>query len=232
MFTTSTESVAVADGQFDLHLWIPQSGQGPAVLLIQEIFGVGPYIRAVAERLVAMGYVVGAPDVFWRIQPGFTAAHSPEGLESAIGMVPKFDFGKGVTDCIDALGVLAARPETTGVPGVIGFCLGGGLGWFVAARAEPSCAVLYYGSAITAGLGEVDAITCPTLLHWGDKDAYIPAPTLATIEAAIAGHDNITSRTWSAGHAFDNHEAPMFWNADAAAAAWAVTDQFLRTHLG
>ena len=51
-------------------VWLPDAGHGPGLLLIQEIFGVGPYIRAVAERLAAAGYVVGAPDVFWRFAPG------------------------------------------------------------------------------------------------------------------------------------------------------------------
>jgi len=42
---------------------------GAGILLIQEIFGVGDYMEAVAEDLVALGYVVAAPDMFWRIEP-------------------------------------------------------------------------------------------------------------------------------------------------------------------
>jgi carboxymethylenebutenolidase len=75
-----TESVAVDDGEFDLHVWTPDAGRGPAILLIQEVFGVGPYIRAVAERLADAGYVVGAPDVFWRFHRNWEADHSQAGL--------------------------------------------------------------------------------------------------------------------------------------------------------
>jgi dienelactone hydrolase len=69
MPTTRTDQVAVDGGAFDLHVWLPESGTGPGVLLIQEIFGVGAYIRAVGERLAALGYVVGAPDVFCLADP-------------------------------------------------------------------------------------------------------------------------------------------------------------------
>ena len=60
MSTYRTDQVAVDGGSFDLHVWVPDRGSGPGLLLLQEIFGVGPYIRAVAERLAELGYVVGA----------------------------------------------------------------------------------------------------------------------------------------------------------------------------
>ena len=59
-----TEAVPCGDaGEMSLFVWEPAGTPVGSVLLIQEIFGVGPYIRAVAERLAAAGYVVGAPDV-------------------------------------------------------------------------------------------------------------------------------------------------------------------------
>ena len=67
---TRTEQVTVDGGSFDLHVWLPPQTTGPGVLLLQEIFGVGAYIKAVAARLAREGYVVGAPDLFWRIRPG------------------------------------------------------------------------------------------------------------------------------------------------------------------
>jgi len=58
---TRTDTVVVADGSFAAHVALPERGEGPGILLLQEIFGVAPYIIAVAERLAAMGYVVVAP---------------------------------------------------------------------------------------------------------------------------------------------------------------------------
>jgi dienelactone hydrolase len=56
--TTRTEQVAVPGGGYDLTVWLPESGTGPGVLLLQEIFGVGAYLHAVAADLTRMGYVV------------------------------------------------------------------------------------------------------------------------------------------------------------------------------
>ena len=102
--TTRTDRIAAHDGgQFDGHVWLPDRGSGPGMLLLQEIFGVGPYIRSVAERLASAGYVVVAPDVFWRINPNWEADHDEQGLNDSISMMGKFDFVQGVDDCVAAL---------------------------------------------------------------------------------------------------------------------------------
>ena len=79
------------------------AGRGPRSLLIQEIFGVGAYIRAVAERLADAGYVVGAPDVFWRFAPGWAADHDEAGLGASIEKVQQLDFPQAIADCVAAL---------------------------------------------------------------------------------------------------------------------------------
>jgi carboxymethylenebutenolidase len=229
---TRTDQVTVADGSFDLHLWVPDAGAGPGILLFQEIFGVGSYLRAVAERLVALGYVVGAPDVFWRIQPNWEADHDEQGLQDSLEMVSKFDFALGVDDCTAALGALAAEPEVEGGVGVVGFCLGGLLAYHVAARAEPAVTVSYYGSNIAAGLGLAEKVSCPIQFHFGENDGYIPIEQVRQIELAFSARPECEVHVQpGAGHAFDNHEAAMFHHPEAAAAAWALTTGFLGKHL-
>ena len=227
-----TESVTCgADGDMDLHIWRPAGGGTAAILLIQEIFGVGPYIRAVAERLVGAGYIVGAPDVFWRIQRNWEADHSEEGLGASFGLVQQLDFPNAVSDCVAALGHLAALEGVTGAPGVMGFCLGGTLSFGVAANAEPSVCVSYYGSGVPDMLGVIDQIHCPTLLHFGNEDAFIPNAGVDAVGEAIAGREGFALNVENAGHAFDNHEAAMFYNEAAANAAWAKTMAFLGLYL-
>ena len=137
--TTRTEQLTAHDGgQFDGHLWVPDSGSGPGLLLLQEIFGVGPYIRSVAERLAIQGYVVLAPDVFWRIQPNWEADHDEKGLTDSIGLMGQFDFVQGVDDCVAAFEHLDEMSEVQGGTGVIGFCMGGLLTYHVAAATEPA----------------------------------------------------------------------------------------------
>lgn len=214
-----------------MHVWTPPSGSGPGLLLIQEIFGVGPYIRAVADRLAAAGYVVGAPDLFWRFAPGWEAGHDQAGLEASLAQVGNLDFPAAIGDCATALGSLAVLDEVSGTPGVIGFCLGGTLAWAVAVAGDPAVCVSYYGSGVASMLDGIDAVSCPTLFHFGNADAYIPNDDVEAVNTAIDGRSGFVLNVENAGHAFDNHESAMFWNESAAQAAWAKTTAFFGEHL-
>ena len=229
-----TDHVTTADGTMDLYVWVPEAGHGPGILLLQEIFGVGSYLRAVAERLVAHGYVVAAPDVFWRIQPHWEADHSEQGLNESMAIAGQFfpQLPTGIADCVAALHRLEELPEVRGGAGVMGFCLGGLLAYHVAALAHPAAAVSYYGSGIAGGLDQLPQITCPLLFHFGGDDPYIPADQVAAIASAVEPLEHVELHVQhAAGHAFDNHDAPMFHHPEAAAAAWAITTGFLAKHL-
>lgn len=225
-----TESVTVPDGTFDLHVWSPGE-PAPGVLVLQEIFGVGEYIEAVCERLATAGYVAAAPDLYWRTAPGFRAGHDEAGLQASFEQVGRLDVPQAIVDAVAALGALGDLPDVAGRPGVIGFCLGGTLAWGVAAQGDPSCCVSYYGSGVPDMLGLADEVRCPVLLHFGDDDPYIPGERIDAVDAVVAGHRNLTLNVEHAGHAFDNHVAPMFSVPAAAAAAWAKTLAFLETNL-
>ncbi len=218
----------------DLHVWTPDGETRGAVLLIQEIFGVGPYIRAVAERLAQAGYIVGAPDVFWRFERNWQSDHSESGLGASIEKVQQLDFPTAVGDCTAALAHLARSSNPKGAdsrPAVMGFCLGGTLAWAVAAAADPSVCISYYGSGVPDMIGMIDQVSCPTLFHFGNADAYIPNEGVDRVGAAIAGREGFVLNVENAGHAFDNHESEMFYNESAANAAWAKTMAFLELSL-
>lgn len=229
--THRVDSIPLGDaGAMNVDVWTPAGGRGPAVLLIQEIFGVGPYIRSVAARLAEAGYLVGAPDVFWRFHPGWVADATPEGTQASMGEVANLDVHQAVEDCGAALDHLAGLDTVDGRPAVLGFCLGGTLAFGVAARFEPSACVSYYGSGIPALLDELAAVTCPTLFHFGSADAYIPGESIEALADATASHRHMTLNVEIAGHAFDN-PAPMFHDEAAARAAWSKTIAFLSQHL-
>ncbi len=232
MTTFRTDQVTCGDdGAMDLHVWVPDGSPKAALLLVQEIFGVGPYIRAVAERLADAGYLVGAPDVFWRFAPNWEAGHDQDGLTGSMEKVQQLDFPQAVGDCIAALGHLSSLDGIDAAPGVIGFCLGGTLAFAVAANASPSVCVSYYGSGVPSMLGMLDQVQCPTLFHFGNSDAYIPNEGVDAVGAAIAGREGFALNVEGAGHAFDNHESEMFWNEAAAKAAWSKTMAFLQLYL-
>ncbi len=231
MSTTRTEKVACSGGEMDLHLWTPTDAPRAAVLLVQEIFGVGPYIRAVAERLAHDGYLVGAPDVFWRFAPSWEADHDQDGLTASMEKVGQLDFPAAVGDLCAALAHLGAQPGIDEAPAVLGFCLGGTLAYAVAANAQPSVCVSYYGSGVPGMLGMLDQVSCPTLFHFGNQDAYIPNDGVQAIGAAISGREGFVLNVEQAGHAFDNHESEIFYDEPAAKAAWAKTMAFLGLYL-
>ncbi len=218
------------DGTFDLHVWSPGE-PAPGVLVLQEIFGVGEYIEAVCERLAAAGYVAAAPDLYWRVAPGFRAVHDEAGMQASFEQVSKLDVPQAAIDAVAALGALGDLPDVAGRPGAVGFCLGGTLAWAVAAHGDPSCCVSYYGSGVADMLGLVDQVRCPVLFHFGDSDPYIPGERIEAVNEVVGQHRNLTLNVERAGHAFDNEFAPMFSEPAAAAAAWSKTLAFLETNL-
>jgi carboxymethylenebutenolidase len=143
----------------------------------------------------------------------------------------KLDFPAAIADCAAALDAVAGLGEVSGTPGVIGFCLGGTLAWAVAMAGDPAVCVSYYGSGVPSMLDGIDAVSCPTLFHFGNADAYIPNEGVEAVNAAIDGRAGFVLNVENAGHAFDNHESAMFWNESAAQAAWAKTMAFLGEHL-
>jgi carboxymethylenebutenolidase len=226
------ETVTVDGGSFSLDVWVPGGGSGPGLLLIQEIFGVSDYIQAVAADLAGLGYVVGAPDLFWRLKPGHRAAHDEQGLAESLDLGARFDAGQGVADALAAMRHLATLPEVAGGIGLIGFCLGGSIVYFMAAQARPDTVVSYYGSAVPDNLAELERITAPLQFHFGGSDSYIPRDQVTRVEQAARGRPNVELHVEEqAGHAFHNRVAPMFYQPEAAGRAWQRTVEFLQRTL-
>lgn len=224
-------AVAVDDGTFDVHVVTPSGGSGPGILLLQEIFGVNDFLLGKAADLAERGYVVGCPDVFWRVEPNVALPHDEEGLARAFGYVERFgaiDMATTAADLLAALERLRGLPEVEGGVGAMGYCLGGRLAYEVAVAGEPTTCVSYYGSGIADRLDDAARITCPVLFHFGDSDPFIPNEQAEAVAAAFAGrHDVEVVVQPGAGHAFENLLAPAFGDADAAARSWPVTVQFL-----
>lgn len=223
------QRVATADGEMDAHVALPEAGSGPGIVVLQEIYGVGDYIKESTDRLAGLGYVALAPDLYWRIERGIAIDHDEAGLAKAFETMQKLDHGLAVRDSIDALRAVRELPEVTGgEAGVLGFCLGGTLAFQVAIEADPDVAVCYYGSGIAGALERADRISCPVLLHFGGQDQYIPREQIDGVcEYAASRADMECHIQEDAGHAFDNHEAPMFHQPEPAARAWELTKDFL-----
>jgi carboxymethylenebutenolidase len=230
--SSRVEQVTTPDGPFDMPVWLPEAGSGPGILLIQEIYGVSDYIRAVGDDLARLGYVTGAPDLFWRLKPRYQAKHDQEGLKESMGLASRFDWEKGIADAEQAIRHLSVLPEVTGGSGIIGFCFGGTVAYLLAARTDPAAVVSFYGSGVPDSLDALDRVRCPILFHFGGSDPYIPRDKVAQVEEAVRDRPNVEIHVQEdAGHAFHNRMAPMFHQPEPAGRAWQLTEDFLRRTL-
>ena len=242
--TRSTLSVQTPDGAMPAHLWLPEGGTGPGVLLLQEIFGVSAYVERRAQDLADEGYVVLAPEIFWR-QGVSRVEEGPDALEEALGLLQRTDWPLAVADAVAALEALRGHEAVTGRVGIVGFCFGGGLAFNVAAQSPADALVSYYGSALPELLGVLPfdpsdvtltvidpaRVTTPSLHHWGLADSFIDRPVVEQVCARLEAQPDVTVETYEGGgHAFDNDDF-MFYDADLAALAWQRTLAFLADRL-
>ncbi len=219
-------------GEMGAHIAVPDSGHGPGILVLMEIFGVGSYIRRATERLAELGYVALAPDLYRRTDPDAEFDHDPAGLEQAFAAAGRLDDEGAVEDAIVALGYLRDLPEVQPPVGVLGFCLGGSLAFQVAVQDDPAVAVSYYGASVSDALGDGERVTCPVIFHFGAQDQFIPAEQAQRVAAAADERPEWECHIQpDAGHAFDNHESEMFHQPEPAARAWTLTSEFLAREL-
>jgi carboxymethylenebutenolidase len=224
---------ATDSGSFSAYLALPKAGKGPVVVVIQEIFGVNPGIRALCDGYAAQGYVAAAPDLFWRINPGIELNDRIEiEKKRAFGLFGKFDVEAGVGDLRATIAALRKHPACAGKLGTVGYCLGGKLAYLMATRSDSDCNVGYYGVGIQDLLGEAKAIKHPLMLHIAGKDEFVPKPAQDKIHAGLGSNPLVTLHDYpNCDHAFAR-EGGDHYDAAAAKSANQRTAEFFRRHLG
>ena len=229
--TSERISVSVNEGFFDAYLSFPKEEEGPGVLLIQEIFGVNDHIRAVADRLAAEGYVVLAPDLFWRMKPNIELGYEGEDRETALRYYERFDEELAMVDLKHAANALRNHRACTGRIAAMGFCLGGKLTFRLAAQTNLNAAISYYGGKVENHLSEADKIKCRLMMHFGGKDKSIPESALNKIKENLASKSNVSIHVYEeADHGF-NCDARATYNKEAADLAWERSLEVLAKEL-
>ena len=219
-------------GSMPAYIALPAGGQGPGIVLLQEIFGITDYLKRRARDLADLGYVALVPDLYWRMGSGITLDEdTQEGLQQAFGYLQRLDEPQAVDDAVAALEHLRSMPQTGGKAGVFGFCMGGRLAYKVGVAADPDVVVSYYGSGIASQLQDAARVECPIVFHFGEADPYLPVAEAEQIRQAFSGHPRAEVHMHTgAGHAFDN-PSPMFHHAEASREAWPQTAAFLERNL-
>lgn len=191
--TGRTVTINGKDGNFSGYLASPGSGRGPGLVVIQEIFGVNPVMRDIADGMASRGYYALVPDLFWRLEPGVQLTDQTDAdWKKALDLMNRFDIDKGIADIQASIDHLRALPGCTGKVGALGYCLGGQLAYLAAARTDADASVGYYGINIQNRLDEADKIQKPLMLHLAEKDQYVPPDAQARIEARLKDHPSVT----------------------------------------
>lgn len=214
------------DGAFSAYA----AGSGPAIVVLQEIFGVNHVMRAICDDLAAQGWLAICPDLFWRIEPGIQITDKSDAeWKQAFDLFGKFDIDAGLRDIAATVG--HARRAGTGKVGAVGYCLGGQLAYLTASRTDCDASVGYYGVNIQNRLDEAHKITRPLMLHLAGKDQFVPPEAQAQIHEGLKDHPQVIIHDYpERDHAFARLGGAHYHAQDADLAN-TRTRAFFQTHL-
>lgn len=217
------------------YLALPSGGTGPAVIVIQEWWGLVPHIRSLADRFAEAGFVALAPDFYH----GAVTTEPDEARRLLMGMA----MDQAALDIGGAAQYLAGRPEVAAAPNgtdrmaAVGFCAGGSLAlWSATLSDRVAVTVGFYPAMPWERMrpswdnyaGKV------AMIHCSEGDGTSAAPGIQAARDAIvrAGGEVILYDYPGTQHAFFNDDRPEAYHRQAAASAWARTLELLRSRLG
>ncbi|ENZ82457.1 MULTISPECIES: dienelactone hydrolase family protein [Caulobacter] len=230
---SETLTITTPDGDFSAYVARPEADKAPAILVIQEIFGVNKVMRDICDGLAAQGYVAVCPDLFWRIEPGIDITDQSEAeWKRAFELFNAFDVDTGVNDIAATIAAIRAMPGVEGKVGAVGYCLGGLLAFLTATRTDADAAVSYYGVGIEKHVGEAEKLNHPLLMHIAEKDQFVPPEAQQVILQALKDHPQIEIHTYPGrDHAFAREGGAHYDTGDAAKAN-ALSLAFFKKALG
>jgi len=225
----STITLTAADGtSIPAYVAIPVGTPKGGLVLLQEIFGINAHIRAVADGYAADGYLVVAPALFARVEPGVELGYTKDEVARGVAL-------KAQAEALPAPGPLLEvqaaidHARSAGRVAVMGYCWGGWLSWRAAAQLPGlAAAVCYYGGGMTTPAEAARVPACPVLAHFGEEDHAIP---LDTVRAFQTAQPAVEVQLYPAQHGF-NCDHRGAYNAEAAALARQRTLAFLQLHVG
>jgi carboxymethylenebutenolidase len=225
-------TITTPDGAFSAYVAKPAAAAAPAVVVLQEIFGVNAVMRGVCDDLAAQGYVAICPDLFWRIEPGIDITDQSEAeWKRAFELFNAFDVETGLADIAATVAAVRARPDVTDKVGAVGYCLGGLLAYLTATRTDCDASVGYYGVGIEKYTAEAAKLTRPLMLHVAGEDQFCPKPVQELILTALKNHPQVEIYTYPGrDHAFARPGGEHYDAVDAAKAN-GRTAAFFQTHL-
>lgn len=224
-------SISTPDGAFQAYVARPKAAKAPAVVVLQEIFGVNQVMRDITDGLAAEGYLAICPDLFWRIEPGIDITDKSEAeWKRAFELFNAFDVDAGVEDIQATITAIRKDGQCNGKVGAVGFCLGGLLAFLAATRTDVDAAVSYYGVGIETRTPEAEKLAEPLLLHIAEEDQFVPKEAQAAILRDLKNHPQVEIHTYHGrDHAFARHGGEHYNEHDARLAGGRTLQFFQRT---
>ena len=209
------------------YLAVPDGEHGPAVIVLQEWWGVDEHIRSLCDRLAAEGFYALAPDLY----RGETTTQPSEAEQKMMAL----SMAEVEKDMCGAAEYLASQPGFEG-PGVgaVGFCLGGGLAIWAAATCPNIAAAVTYYYVMPHGKPDFSGIDGPVLGHFGTEDEFVPVADANKLEAELkdANVDTTFYYYEGGGHAFFNDTNRLgTFDQELAQSSWERTVSFLHSAL-
>ena len=228
-----TLSIRTGEAVFSAYVAAPTATPAPAVVVIQEIFGVNAVMRGVCDDLAAQGYLAVCPDLFWRIEPGIDLTDKSDAeWKRAFELFQTFDQVKGIEDLKATVAAARTHTGANGRVATMGYCLGGRLAFMMAEQSDADVNISYYGVGLDGLLGDLNKVTRPLIVHIADKDEYFPAEGRAAVVAAAKGHKLVASYVYPhADHAFARVNG-VHWDGRSATIANGRSAEALVAALG
>ncbi|MGK7922068.1 MAG: dienelactone hydrolase family protein [Trichodesmium sp.] len=238
-----TAHVKVPNGDLEIASYLAQPvGEGPfpAVVVVQEIFGVNAHIREVTEKIAKEGYVAIAPAIYQRQAPGFEVGYTEEDLIIGRKYKEQTKASELLSDIQATINYLKSLPTVKSDKfGCIGFCFGGHVTYLAATLPEIQATASFYGAGIatgTPGGGEPTITITPKIsgtiyCFFGTEDPLIPMEQVDQIEAELQKHQ-IKHQVfrYPVDHGFFcDHRSS--YNAQATADAWIHTKELFSQQL-
>ena len=192
------------------------------VLMLQDAFGINRHLRAVCDDYAGHGYVAIAPALYDRQQRDAAFDYDEASLETARGLRRGLDYATALLDADTAIEAL----RKSGRVGVVGYCVGGSAAWLAACRLRVDAASCYYPSDIGKQVDEMPR--CPVVMHFAERDRFIPAETVARFRAA---HPSIPAHLYPAEHGFNCSALAHAFSGDSARLALDRTLELFTAHV-
>ena len=203
----------------------------PAVIVVQEWWGLNDHIKDVARRFAAEGYVAIAPDLYSRFQNEVVPNNNPKRAGELMGQLKQED---GLKDLNATVAYLKSAPEVDPARiGVIGFCMGGSYALMLpCVNHEIKAAVPYYGQVPNPDT-PLQKLACPVLYIYGEEDGWITKADVQRLAAALKKYNKPGEiKTYpGAPHAFFNDTRKDVYKPAEAKDAWTRTLAFFKQHL-